>query len=119
MGGNGPHSGQRNTSFALATLKPDGFAGVGGSNGVTSTAPVLVTAATMIVTADVLPGGSITISVIGANLNAPPITTNVTDHVIQFSGSGLQPYVGKSVSFNFKVEDGVVYTLGFMSTQPP
>ena len=31
MGGNGPHNGARNSSFALATLREDGFAGVAGS----------------------------------------------------------------------------------------
>jgi len=31
MGGNGPHSGARNSSFALATLRADGYAALRGS----------------------------------------------------------------------------------------
>jgi hypothetical protein len=73
MGGNGPHSGARNTSFALVTLGADRFAGVtdaevggvGTAGGVLTTTvssslskTVNVTGATMIVTLDVLGGGS-------------------------------------------------------------
>merc|ERR1711970_927513 len=35
MGGNGPHSGTRNSSFALATLGTDRFAGLSGTGTVT------------------------------------------------------------------------------------
>ena len=44
MGGNGPHTGARNSSFALATLRPDGFASIRGS-GRMITRQLLVTGA--------------------------------------------------------------------------
>ena len=42
QGGNGPHSGIRNSSFALATMRTDGFAGLKGS-GTVRTQPLLCT----------------------------------------------------------------------------
>jgi len=57
MGGNGPHSGERNSSFALATLRADGFAGVSGSGSATSM-PLKVTGDSLTVTVDFLGGHS-------------------------------------------------------------
>ena len=51
MGGDGPHSGARNSSFALATLRKNGFVCVCGSGGY-RTVPLLVTGSRLIVSAD-------------------------------------------------------------------
>ena len=64
MGGDGPHSGKRNSSFALATLLPDRFAGVAGAAGeagTVSSRAVEITGATLVATVDVAPGGSFSI----------------------------------------------------------
>ena len=65
MGGDGPHdnggvdkSGAgRNTSFGLATLRPQGFAGISGSGKMT-TRPLKASGTAVTITADILaPGG--------------------------------------------------------------
>ena len=133
MAGNGPHSGKRNSSFALATLAPDRFAGMtsvgegehgGGGNGregqVTAVSRwVQVTGATMIVTVDVLtPGGSVSIGVKGASpsfARSTPITTTGTDVPVQFPGQtgGLAPLLGQQVQLEMIVTKATVYTIGF------
>ena len=67
MGGNGPHSGVRNTSLGLATLPSfDRFAGVGGSGRATAAAARLVTGSRLTVTADALAAGaSISVGAVG------------------------------------------------------
>ena len=60
MGGDGPHGGKRNSSFALATLRPHGFAAVRGT-GTLLTAPLNVSAPMLTVSADVEAGGSVRI----------------------------------------------------------
>ena len=52
MGGNGPHNGARNSSFGLATLGLDRFAGLAGT-GTLVTRAVIVTGKTLMLTADV------------------------------------------------------------------
>merc|ERR1712023_373578 len=56
MGGDGAHNGFRNSSLGLATLRPDGFAGIraDAEELSTTTVPLLVEGATLIITADVL-----------------------------------------------------------------
>jgi hypothetical protein len=78
MGGNGPHSGARNSSFALATLRPDGFAGLGG-HGTIQTRPVTVASARLVVTTDIVgDGGSVVVGVDGSTppLLSSPVTIN-------------------------------------------
>ena len=57
MGGNGPHSGARNSSFGLATLRKDGFAGLSAwtGHGSVTLLPLVVTGASLVVTADFNP----------------------------------------------------------------
>lgn len=109
MGGNGPHSGLRNTSFGLATTGPDRFAGVGGSGSIESRS-ILVTGSTLIITADVFPAGSISIYVNGAS--SLPIRENVTDTKVAFTSSpGLSP--GSTVVLKFGLDNAVLYSIGF------
>eukprot|EP00935_MAST-01C_sp_MAST-1C-sp1_P001623 g1623.t1 len=118
MGGNGPHSGARNSSFGLATARPDRFAGVSGS-GYSVTKPLTVTGATILLTADILaPGGSVTVGVVGQGAGlaqATPLAQNATDHAVRFPSapSGLQPLVGKQVRLSITAKDAAVYTVGF------
>ena len=72
MGGNGPHNGARNESFAVATLRSDGFAGVAGT-GEATTLALTATGTKLTVTADMLgPGGSLTVSS-GSELVSAPV----------------------------------------------
>ena len=119
MGGNGPHSGARNSSFALATLPPDRFAGMSSSDTVTATStPLNVTAATLIITLDVTtPGGAVTVIVDDGNaaLESTALTQSGTDVAVHFpeAPSGLAPLIGKHAPITVKVTNAVVYTVGF------
>merc|ERR1711924_462079 len=95
MGGDGPHYSpatgplHRNTSFGLATLRPDGFVGVrqvSAEEGSAQTMPLLVTGRRLTLTADAAPAGSVSVTVRAANTNSlaflecdPVIAENVTD----------------------------------------
>ena len=122
MGGNGPHSGLRNSSFALATLRPDRFAGLGGDAGTVTTRALLVTSASLIATVDVGGngggGGSVVFGVVGGGValaRSAPITKNCTDCAVAWPGAagGLASFVGSNVSFTITIERAVFYTLGF------
>lgn len=141
MGGNGPHSGARNSSFALATMDPDRFAGVvsssGGSSssssrggdrlsedGVVSGRAVNVTGPRMTITLDVAPeGGSISLGIVGGPANLArslPITAGGTDVTVAFPGGAtLDAVVGES--FLIKVwldgEATTLYTVGFAAAE--
>ena len=119
MGGNGPHSGKRNSSFALATLPPDRFAGLSSGNGAATAAPlskpVTVSGKTMIMTLDVLAGGSVAVTVVSGGApfaTSTPLKANGTDAALTFS-KDLAPLVGKQVQLQLAVSDAVVYTIGF------
>eukprot|EP00038_Savillea_parva_P016737 m.17866 g.17866 ORF g.17866 m.17866 type:complete len:521 (-) comp3542_c0_seq1:152-1714(-) len=115
MGGNGPHSGARNSSFALATLRPDGFASFGGKQGTVQTVAITVTGGTMILSADVAVGGSVTVTAMDTHVpTSAPITSNVTDGTVTFPGGGLGSLVGSSIVFKLTMIDAEVYTLGFI-----
>ena len=140
MGGNGPHSGARNSSFALATLRPDRFAGLASaastgsesSSGGTMAAAtsssgrskaIKVSGKTMTITLDVHTPGSgavtVTVSVMGFGsgngeaLVSSPIKMTGTDTAVVFPGSGLVPLVGKEVQLTLAVVGATVYTVGF------
>ena len=120
MGGNGPHSGKRNSSFALATLPPDRFAGLSGSGNGAATAaplskPVTVSGKTMTMTLDVSAGGSVAVTVVSGGASfatSTPLKANGTDAALTFS-KDLAPLVGKQVQLQLAVSDAVVYTVGF------
>eukprot|EP01052_Picozoa_sp_SAG31_P053396 SAG31_NODE_13669_length_854_cov_1.112583_1_plen_163_part_00 len=111
MGGNGPHSGARNSSFALATLPPDRFAGLKGTGRVAETKMVTVTGSKLLITADVESGGSVTVGVVGHGAASQPITTSVTDGPVH--GLELGKLVGKEVQLTLLLKDATVYTIGF------
>ena len=121
MGGNGPHSGPRNSSFALANLRPDGFAAVSGS-GTMATTPIRCTGHMLVVTADVEDGGSVRVGVAGAAglgpSDATAVTGSVTDHAVVFPAAGpggaLGKLVGKDVVLQLVLDRAKVFIVGFM-----
>ena len=137
MGGNGPHYGVRNSSFALVTFRADGFAGVGaaaaggphGGAATHSDAPLEVITTTikagggtLTVTADVAQGDTLvavrrclarncaakTKALSGAMTGAP---LNFTE------GSGGAFIAGESVVLTFTLSagdhDSLLYTIGW------
>ena len=116
MGGNGPHSGPRNSSFALATLRPDGFASISGSGRATTVA-LRCTGRTLVVSADVK--GSLKVGISGGvdgltADDAVPVTGAVNDRALSFaSGKDLSSLVGKDIVLELVLEDANVFTVGF------
>ena len=115
--GNGPHSGPRNSSFALATVRADGFASVAGT-GTVRTRPLRCTGPTLVVTADVLGGGSVRVGVANAKGLAPAdstsVTSNTTDHAVEFtSRATLAPLVGTEIVLELVLDRAAVFTVGF------
>ena len=125
MGGNGPHSGPRNSSFALANMRPDGFASVSGS-GTVCTVPVMCTGPILVITADV-GSGSVRVGVVGGEAkaaglspsDAAPVTTDTTDHVVVFSSgkATLAPLMGKYIVLELVLDRAAVFTVGFKNEQ--
>jgi hypothetical protein len=119
MGGNGPHSGPRNSSFALANLRPDGFVAVSGS-GIVRTVPIRCTAQTLVVTTDVEDGGSVRVGVAGVvglgPSDATAVTGNVTDRAVAFPAAApgaLGKLVGKDVVLELVIDRAKVFIVGF------
>jgi len=78
-----------------------------------------VPGATLIVTADVLgPRGSVKIGAVGLPgvgiASATPLTSNVTATKVAFKGGGsFAAHVGKNVTLEMELAEGMVYTVGF------
>jgi hypothetical protein len=106
MGGNGPHSGQRNSSFAMATLPADRFAGLKGTGLVPRTKVVTVTGANMTITADVESGGSVVVGLVGHDALSKAITATVTDGEVP--GLELSALVGQQVQLTLSIKDATV-----------
>jgi len=122
MGGNGPHSGARNSSFALATMRPDGFVAITGS-GTIVTIKMRCTASRLIFSADILDdGGSVRVGVVGveglSTDDAVPLTQNATNEAVTFrSGKTLEALVGGEISLEFVLERASVFTFGFTKSE--
>lgn len=117
MGGNGPHSGSRNSSFALATLRTDGYAGMKGT-GTFITRKVKVTGSKLLVTADVSsPSGSVALGlgVSGLTLDdSTAVTSSVTNKPITFKkGMDLSHLVGQEVALHIRLDNAIIYTVSF------
>ena len=117
MGGNGPHNGARNSSFGLATLGLDRFAGLAGT-GTVLTRELLVTGKTLMITADVGAGGSVKVGASDAAglgpSDATPIAAAATRAAVAFvGGKDFGGYIGKTLAFTIELSDATVYTVGF------
>eukprot|EP01052_Picozoa_sp_SAG31_P022778 SAG31_NODE_1832_length_7148_cov_5.322315_2_plen_659_part_00 len=119
MGGNGPHSGVRNTSFGLATTRRDGFAALVGI-GIVTTVPIPCFGKRLTVTVDFdvksttkpfLKVGCPSCADIASSL---AINKNSTDTVVNFaSGGDFSAYVHKKVVLRLWLCSARVYTLGW------
>ena len=118
MGGNGPHSGSRNSSFGLATLDRNRFAGISPStNGSAVVSKALtLTSNTSRVTLDIFDESCVyfeILNVSGASLlTSKPLDSSVTDSTLDF-GDVLDPLVGSTiyVRVHSASSDFVLYTV--------
>ena len=125
QGGNGPHGGARNSSFAVGQVRADGFAGVAvpaGQSGRFATVTVPCTGPQLLVTVDVFPAaagaGSVAVGLAGVPGLDPascvPIQSNATNLEVRFTGGAdFSKLVGQSVSLQFELNSAIVYTFGF------
>eukprot|EP01047_Picozoa_sp_COSAG01_P032691 COSAG01_NODE_2375_length_7802_cov_60.079579_6_plen_157_part_00 len=131
MGADGPHYSwgllKKNTSYGLATLRPDGFVGLRGVNAgtkvtnppvgnVAKTAALNCSGATLVVTADTAaPGAAVFIRVhfAGTVTVCEPLRgADVTDAPLD--GCDLATMVGKEVVLEVQLAGvAVLYTFGF------
>ncbi len=117
---NGPHTDWRDSFLALATLRPDGFAGYQPDDkdkpAVVLTRPVPLSGATLTITCDA-DGGSVTVAVVDESGNVlrqgRPIRADATDRVVRWeAAANLEPYVGKAVRLRFDIEGAKLYSFG-------
>ena len=114
----------RNGYFALARLRPDGFAGyeqiAGGSNktGSVTTRPVTVVGNTLCVSADVAPSGYVKVTALDKDNKALAegelIAKTVTDAEVQWKkGFSLKELKGKEIKLRFELRDAKLYSFSF------
>jgi hypothetical protein len=132
MAGDGPHYSppypsplHRNSSYALATLRPDGFVALspktGAAAGRATTVPLLVSGPRLLVTADAAPSGTVRVSVRSAGAAGSTTTLecvalsgrNVTDEALD--GCDLDGLVGQMATLELQLEDAALYIVGFGS----
>jgi hypothetical protein len=118
---NGPHTNWRDGFLALATLRPDGFAGyetmAPGQEGTIITKPVTCTGPRLTVSADAA-GASIRVGLLvddqDTRAMSEPITADVTDAPVTLRGEeDLSPYVGKQIRLFFSLNGGKLYSFSF------
>ena len=114
---NGTHHGWRDGFLALATLRPDGFAGYEpadpGTPAVVVTQPVACSGKTLRVTADAR-GGSLRVTVLNADgrrlATGKPITADATDAPVVFEGGAdLAASRGKRIRLRFELTRAKLY----------
>jgi len=118
---NGTHNGWRDGFLALATLRPDGFAGYQpaekGKAATVTTRPLVRSGKSLRITADAK-GGSVKLTVLDAKgktlLTAKSITGNVTNAPVAFlEGADFSKLRDKRVKLKFELTKAKLYTFAF------
>ena len=120
----GRFMGWRNGYFALAHMRPDGFAGyeqiAGGSNktGSLTTRAVSAVGNSLCVSADVAPSGFVKVTAHDRENNklaeGELITKTVTDAMVRWKeGFSLGKHQGKKIRLRFELRDSKLYSFGF------
>ena len=126
FGGDGPHSGERKSSFGLATLRPDGYAALRGSGSFLTT-PLRVTGSTLTATVDFhdeagslkigLSSKSAELHAVPAGLRASaslPLKANSTDAKMAFEGGAdFSSLRGLEVVLEVRMQSASLFTVGF------
>jgi len=119
--GNGPHTNWRQGFLALATLRPDGFAGLrpqeASRSGTVETKPLVCNGKSLRVTADAA-GGQILAEVCDVSgkrlLQGRAIQSNVSDASVEWeSTEGLGPWIGKPVRLRVQLDNATLYAFRF------
>jgi len=119
-GSNGPHGDWRDGCLALATLRPDGFAGYEptdrGTPAMVWTKPVVCTGTSLRITADARTG-RVRVGVRaarGMELEAcKPISADVTDAPVTWPAGDLAALKGKEVCLTFELTSAKLYSFRF------
>jgi hypothetical protein len=118
----GQHGNWRRSFLALATLRPDGFAGFepkdDGKPALIHTVPVACNGKRLAISADAK-GGSVRVAVRDADGRAlgdcKPVTADVTDGVVGWAGgSDLSALKGKSLQLTFELRNAKLYAFRFV-----
>lgn len=118
-GSDGRHSGWRNGFFCLATLRPDGFAGYQPSNAAqpakVTTVPIFDGHGALQVTADVAPGGKLTVRVLAADgetvAESEPLRDALTDADVRWRNrDSLEAIRRKPARLQFAFHGAAVYS---------
>lgn len=118
---NGLHFGFRDGFLALATLRPDGFAGyrplAEAQPGTIVTKPILCTGKNLRVSADA-EGGSLRVGILdveGFGLgDCQAITSDVTDRTVRWASRGdFSTLTGKRIRLRFELKSAMLYAFGF------
>ena len=134
FGGDGPHFGPRNSTLLLATLPPDGFAGLaaGGTARRITTHPLRCGGRAPALTATVAGrggrgGGRIRARVLRADGKTPvkglgfdaskPVLRDAVDEPLAWRPSVGAAPVPEVCVLQFEIRDAVLYTFGFAATQ--
>lgn len=114
---NGPHTTWRDGFLALATLRPDGFAGYAARDkskpATLLTRPLLTSGKTLTLTADIDPGGWLTATLLDAAdkiLATSPRLTATTTHCVAVN---LPPTAGQPVRVRFEIHQAKLYSFAF------
>jgi hypothetical protein len=116
------HFGWRNGYFCLATLRPDGFAGYepisSDTPAVIAIKPILSEGHSMILTADVRKGGSVTATIFDSEGNklarSKPIKQSVTGEELYWSEKfRLASMKGKMIRIQFQLKNTKLYSFAF------
>eukprot|EP01084_Bolivina_argentea_P301212 519587_1 len=124
FGGNGPHSGARESFFAMANMRMDGFAGImneqKGEVANVNTFKLAVQGKYLCVTMDVVQGVDGSIDVVLENKNgfeSGSVNKNVTNFALTWkNGNDLTSLIGQDVVIQFQLTDAILYTFQFANT---
>jgi PelA/Pel-15E family pectate lyase len=114
-GGDGKHNRYRDGYLMLATIKKDRWAGYEASGeGTIETVPVRCDGPDLCICADVKHGGSIRAELIDVNglslKDCTPVTTDVSDGKITWSGKNLKEFMGSEIRLRFKLDKATIYS---------
>ena len=118
---NGPHTDWRDGFLALATLRPDGFAGYESTQadtpGMLLAKPVVCSGNHLLVSADA-EGGQVRVAVTDTAghelIQCEPISADVTGYAVGFKGGAdLSEFRGKPIRLRFHLNCSKLYAFGF------
>jgi hypothetical protein len=120
-GSDGYHFGWRNGFFALATLRPDGFAGYtpieSGQWASVITVPMATDQGPLRLCADIEPGGRVKVTLLDATheplAHSIPLTQSMTDGRVTWQNGFSFDLLEKDVRLQIQFKEATVYSVSF------